>query len=154
MNNLTVFAVLALAVAVGSIPQGQGQGQGQGQAQGPPQAGQQAQGTKNIIDVYSESVFNYAVLNNRKPVVVFFGSDTSCGACKWMYPQLERLVKNRSDKMYLAKVDTEKLDILAADYGVTASPTIMTLFYGEIVEIVEGAQWSKVVALVNNASKL
>ncbi|ODM93085.1 Thioredoxin [Orchesella cincta] len=148
MNNLTVFSLLALAVAVGSIPT---EAQGQGPPQAPAQG--QAQGTKNIIDVYSESVFNYAVLNNRKPVVVFFGSD-NCGACKWMYPQLERLVKNRADKMYLAKVDTEKLDVLAADYGVTASPTIMTLFYGEIVEIVEGAQWSKVVALVNNASKL
>lgn len=35
----------------------------------------QAQGTKNLIDVYTESVFNYAVLNNRKPVVVYFGNE-------------------------------------------------------------------------------
>lgn len=71
-----------------------------------------------------------------------------------MYPQLERLARNRAEKLYLAKVDTDKLADLAADYGVTTFPTIMTLFYGEIVEVVEGPQWSKVVGLVNNAAKL
>lgn len=79
---------------------------------------------------------------------------SACGPCKWMYPQLERLAKNRKDKMMLAKVDVDNLPELAADYGVEKAPTIMTLFYGEIVEVVEGSQWAKVVGLVNDAVKL
>jgi len=146
MTKLAVFTVLAVVVAISARS---AEAQGAGAAGG---AG--AGATKNLIDVYSDNVFNQAVLDNRKPVIVFFGSDTKCGHCKWMFPQLERLAKNRADKLYLAKVDTDKLPELAADYGVTEQPTVMTLFYGEITEVVEGPNWAKVVGLVNSATKL
>lgn len=60
MVKIAISTVLAVVIALTNVVDSQ-----------QPQPTQ----VKNLIDVYAESVFNYAVLNNRKPVVVYFGNE-------------------------------------------------------------------------------
>lgn len=59
MVKFAICTVLAVVIALTNVADSQ----------------QQPTQVKNLIDVYADSVFNYAVLNNRKPVVVYFGNE-------------------------------------------------------------------------------
>lgn len=80
---------------------------------------------------------------------------STCPACLWsIKPMLERMVKRKDDKLYLALVDFDKVPDLQITQGVTEIPTTRVMYKGEVLDSVEGLSWAKLVPLVNQAAKI
>jgi len=67
---------------------------------------------------------------------------------------LERMAKRKSDKIYLALVDFDKVPELQAAHGITSIPTTSVFYKGDVYDLVEGTSWGQIVPLVNEASKI
>ncbi len=67
---------------------------------------------------------------------------------------LEKMAKRKSDKLFLAFVDLDKVPDLEKKHGITTIPTTRVLYKGEVVDSVEGLSWSQLTKLVNNAAKI
>lgn len=73
-----------------------------------------------------------------KPVLVDFHA-TWCGPCRMVSPSIERLSKELKGKIVTVKVDIDKKQHIAAQYGVQAVPTIMMFHKGESILRLQGA---------------
>ncbi|MDG6918280.1 MAG: thioredoxin [Nitrososphaerota archaeon] len=82
--------------------------------------------------------FESDVLKAQIPVVVDFYADW-CGPCKLVAPILERLEKQYAGKVKLVKVDVDKNQELAAEYGIMSIPTVIFFKKGIPMESVIGA---------------
>ncbi len=71
--------------------------------------------------------FNDVISADRLVLVDFFA--TWCGPCKAMHPVLENLKLQLGDRLRIIKVDVDKHQQTAVQYGVQAVPTLM-LFRG------------------------
>jgi len=67
--------------------------------------------------------FNDVISADRLVLVDFFA--TWCGPCKAMHPVLENLKQQLGDRLRIIKVDVDKHQQTAAQYGVQAVPTLM-----------------------------
>ena len=67
--------------------------------------------------------FNDVISADRLVLVDFFA--TWCGPCKAMHPVLENLKQQLGDRLRIIKVDVDKYQQTAAQYGVQAVPTLM-----------------------------
>jgi thioredoxin-like negative regulator of GroEL len=67
---------------------------------------------------------------------------------------LEKMAKRKSDKLYLALVDFDKVPELREQHGITAIPTTSVFYKGNVLDLVEGNSWSQIVPLVNAAAKI
>jgi thioredoxin 1 len=82
--------------------------------------------------------FEQKVLKNELPVIVDFWAPW-CGPCRMVAPILEKIAKEKSGKLVVAKVNTDENSEWASRYGVQGIPTMLFVAGGKIVHQQVGA---------------
>lgn len=77
-----------------------------------------------LIEAVSDNNFKAAVLDSPVPVVVDFWA-TWCAPCKQMSEILDGLVEAYRDKIKMVKLNVDEGTKIAAQYGITAVPTLI-----------------------------
>ncbi|NDV47195.1 thioredoxin [Paludibacter sp. 221] len=72
------------------------------------------------------------IINGEKPVLVDFFA-TWCGPCKAMTPVIESLGKELQGQARVLKIDIDKNEMLAGQYGIQSVPTFIIFKKGEAV---------------------
>lgn len=87
------------------------------------------------------STFSAEVLEKSRatPVVVDFWADW-CGPCRMLMPVLAGLADEYQGRFFLAKVNADREQELAARYGVRSLPTVKVFRNGAVVDEFLGAQ--------------
>jgi thioredoxin 1 len=92
----------------------------------------------NLI-VATESNFNDEVLRAPTPVLVDFWAEW-CGPCKMIAPVLDELANEYDGKVKIAKVNIDEHQNLAAQFRITAIPTLLLFKNGQVLEQMVGAK--------------
>ncbi|MEP6469672.1 MAG: thioredoxin [Chloroflexota bacterium] len=71
-----------------------------------------------------DSTFEAQVLNSEKPVLVDFWAPW-CGPCRLVSPVVESLGEAHSEKLAVAKVNTDENQQLAMRYSIFSIPTLI-----------------------------
>ncbi len=74
----------------------------------------------------------------ERPVLVDFWADW-CAPCRQLMPILSRLAEEFNGQFFLAKVDTEAEQALAAQFGIRSLPTVQLFKDGQVVDQFMGA---------------
>ena len=82
--------------------------------------------------------FQDAVLNSELPVLVDFWAPW-CGPCRIVAPVLEEIAGEYSDRLIVAKVNTDEQQRRAQEYGVRGIPTLLLFQNGHEIDRVVGA---------------
>jgi thioredoxin 1 len=72
------------------------------------------------------------IINGDKPVLVDFYA-TWCGPCKTMSPIVEAVGKEMNGQIRVLKIDVDKNQNAAAQFGIQAVPTFIVFKNGKIV---------------------
>jgi thioredoxin 1 len=94
--------------------------------------------SENIV-IATESNFKEQVLSSAQPVLVDFWAEW-CGPCKMIAPVLDELANEYGGKIKIAKVNIDENQNLAAQYRVTAIPTLLVFKGGQVLEQMVGAK--------------
>ncbi len=86
----------------------------------------------------TDTAFEETVLRSKLPVIVDFWAPW-CGPCRMVAPTLDKLAKEYSGKMLIAKVNTDENPQWAMQYGVQGIPTMLLISEGKIVHRQVGA---------------
>lgn len=86
----------------------------------------------------TDAVFEETVLKNELPVIVDFWAPW-CGPCRMVAPILDKLAKEKTGKLVIAKVNTDENSEWAGRYGVQGIPTMLFVAKGKIVHRQVGA---------------
>ncbi len=86
----------------------------------------------------TDAEFEKIVLKSELPVIVDFWAPW-CGPCKMVAPTLDKLAKELSGKLVIAKVNTDENPEWAMKYGVQGIPTMLLVAQGKIVHRQVGA---------------
>lgn len=94
----------------------------------------------NTITVTQEN-FQKILLEDSKEklVMIDFWADW-CGPCKQLIPILEKLAEEYKETLVLAKVDCDKEQVVAAQFGIQSLPTVVLIKDGEPVDGFAGLQ--------------
>lgn len=87
----------------------------------------------------SKDDFEEKVLKSSLPVIVDFYSD-SCVACKKLAPVLGGIEDDYEERLNVYKINTNFDADLAAEYEVTANPTLLFVKDGKVLDRKVGAQ--------------
>lgn len=77
--------------------------------------------------------------SHQRPVLIDFWADW-CSPCKMLMPILETLVREYAGQVLLAKVDCDRLQPIAQQFGVRSLPTVILMKDGQPVDGFVGAQ--------------
>lgn len=86
----------------------------------------------------TDAEFEEKVLNSEIPAIVDFWAPW-CMPCKMVAPTLEKLAKEYSGKLLVAKVNTDENPQWATKFGVQGIPTMLFVANGKIVHQQVGA---------------
>ena len=68
----------------------------------------------------------YDIISGDRPVLVDFFA-TWCQPCRAMHPVLEQVKAELGDKLRIIKIDVDKNEQTAAQYGIQAVPTLLLM---------------------------
>jgi len=86
----------------------------------------------------TDAAFDKTVLQSQIPVIVDFWAPW-CGPCKMVAPTLEKLAKEYTGKLLVAKVNTDENPEWAMKYGVQGIPTMLFVANGKLIHRQVGA---------------
>jgi thioredoxin 1 len=89
-------------------------------------------GAESFINI-TEKNFQTEVLQSSTPVLLDF-SATWCGPCKMLEPILGELAGEYDGRVRFAKVDIDQEQTLAAQFHISAVPTLLFFKGGQVVD--------------------
>jgi thioredoxin 1 len=95
----------------------------------------------NMIDEpvhVTDAAFDKVVLQSPIPAIVDFWAPW-CGPCRMVAPTLDKLAKEYSGQLLVAKVNTDENPEWAGKFGVQGIPTMLFVSGGKIVHRQVGA---------------
>ena len=87
----------------------------------------------------TDDTFEPEVLQADKPVLVDYWAEW-CGPCKMIAPVLDELAGEYAGKVKIGKVNVDEHQGLAAQFKVTAIPTLLVIKNGQVAEQMVGAK--------------
>jgi len=97
----------------------------------------------------NDAIFQKYVTRTSVPVVVDFWAEW-CGPCKMMAPEFAKAAEELEPEAKFAKLDTERNQVAAMQYGIRSIPTLMIFREGKVIAQQAGAmpasqivQWVK-----------
>jgi thioredoxin 1 len=86
----------------------------------------------------TDSAFEKTIMQSKIPAIVDFWAPW-CGPCKMVAPTLEKLAKEYSGKLLVAKVNTDDNPEWAGKFGVRGIPTMLFVANGKVIHQQTGA---------------
>jgi thioredoxin 1 len=93
--------------------------------------------SKNVIAV-TDATFDAEVLKATTPVIIDFWAPW-CGPCRAIAPVIEEIADAYQGRVKVAKVNVDEDTRAAANYNITAIPTILFFKEGKVADQIIGA---------------
>jgi thioredoxin 1 len=90
----------------------------------------------NIVTL-NQTNFAEEVVKSSTPVLVDFWAEW-CGPCKMIAPLLDELASEYDGRIKIGKVNIDENQALAAEYHITAIPTLLLFKDGQVIEQIVG----------------
>ena len=90
-----------------------------------------------LIVTLTQENFAHQVLQSPSPVLVDFWAEW-CGPCKMIAPLLTELAVEYDGKVKIGKVNVDEQQLLAAEYGIRAIPTLLLFKQGQVADHIVG----------------
>ena len=92
-----------------------------------------------LIVTLTQDNFENEAVKSTTPVLVDFWAEW-CGPCKMISPVLDELAGEYQGKVKIGKVNVDEYQDLAAQFKVTAIPTLLVFKNGQVAEQMVGAK--------------